>query len=104
MRKENRLKWSDEQLQTITEFAELFFTPKEIAIVLQKAGEEFLLDMQDETSEAAQAFQRGRLMVKASVRKKLFLLASQGSSQAQALVLKLEQESDYKILKDEYDH
>lgn len=96
------MKWNEEQLKLVNDFAELYFTPKEIAVILQVDAEEFLLEMEDESSQASIAFLRGRLMAKASIRKKLFLLAGQGSSQAQALVLKLEQESELQIMREEH--
>lgn len=98
------MKLTNEQLQQVTDFAELLFTPAEVATIIGVPVLDFQIEQEKPESEVSAAFQRGRLLAKATIRKKLFTLAQQGSSQAQSLVLKLEQESESQMLRDEYEH
>ena len=97
------MKLNDEQLKEVTQFAELLFTPAEVATVVGVSVPEFISDMEMEEEPSTLAYNKGRLLAKASIRKKLFTLANQGSSQAQSLIIKMEQDSEQQKLRELYD-
>lgn len=75
---------SEEQKLKVEELAGLFFSPEDIAIVMQLNLDEFngpRFDMDDFNMP----FQRGKLIKEAEFRTKVFALASAGSSAAQLI-------------------
>ena len=80
------------ELKDLEEFASLFFSTPELAILLQQPLSYLKAEMQNPDSPVAAAIQRGRLLQEAKIRKSIIDLATQGSSPAQAIVLKLIQE------------
>jgi hypothetical protein len=74
-------------LNDITELAKLFFTPKQIAIILELDPDEFATRCNIEGTPEYSAFYRGQLISEKDLREKILLLASQGSSPAQSMAL-----------------
>jgi hypothetical protein len=85
-------------LSDITDLASLFFTPREIAIMLEMPADEFVAACQDENSEEYKAFQSGRLQSEVDLRKSIIKLAKSGSSPAQTMSMDLLKQSKIKIL------
>ena len=86
---------SEEVLTAIEDNARLFFTDKQIAIIVQIPYISFKAMAEDEDDPVHLALAKGRLMSEAEVRKSIFELATSGSSPAQQLALKYIQ--DHKI-------
>jgi hypothetical protein len=74
---------NDTDLKEVQELAELHFSRKEVATILG-------LDADlAESEEFEKAFETGRLLCDAQLRRAIFKLAKQGSSPAQNLALKI---------------
>ncbi len=69
--------------------AGFFFVPDEIAIVLGVDAVALEDALDDETSPAYRAYQRGKLKSKLELRKSILTLAKQGSGPAQTLAIRL---------------
>ena len=69
--------------------ASLLFLPEEIAIILEVDVADFDDALQDETSPAYRAYQKGKLSTKMALRKTIITQAKQGSSPAQTMALRI---------------
>ncbi len=87
-----------EDLQQIEALAALFFTPKEIAVMLEIKQKEMAEAIDDEDNDVYRAFQGGRLQSEADLRKSIVKLAKSGSSPAQTMSLDLLTKSKIKML------
>ena len=76
-------------LSDLESYSALMFTRGEIAVIMEVDQNELSDLLMDKQSPAYKAFQRGRLKREAELRKGIFDLASNGSSPAQTLALKL---------------
>lgn len=74
------------KLDNITNWASLYFTPKEICILEELDFEEFEIRFVAEADEVYKAYQKGALKAEAERRIKIKKLANDGSSQAQTLI------------------
>jgi hypothetical protein len=83
---ENKPKTRDEEIEF---FASLFFTKKEVLVIVDGSDDPFL---------------RGRLRSEAELRESVFALAKSGSGPAQMAALKYIQEMKIKELDEETDH
>jgi hypothetical protein len=81
------MQYDEEKLKEIEEFAELQFTPDEVAVIVGIDAGEFMAEMMDERGEIAVAYNRGRLRAEAEVRQSILRLAKQGSTPAQKQIL-----------------
>ena len=79
--------YSSEDLAAISTYGEVFFTPKEIAIILQLNMQDFIDDCRDINHEAHAAYMKGTLLSEAKIRKSIINLAISGSTPAQNLSL-----------------
>lgn len=89
--------YSDEILQQVRELAKLFFTPKEIAIILE-LDDFFGMQCLDESSPAYKAYMAGKLQSEMELRKNILQLANSGSSPAQTMALDMLKQTNLKIL------
>jgi hypothetical protein len=80
---------SEQELIQVKELARHFFSPREIAIFLQKDIGEFTLACDDEHSPIFFQYQGGVLQTKYEVNKQVLQLANSGSSPAQTMALQL---------------
>ncbi len=80
---------SEELLKDAQEWAELFFTNEELAMLLDMSPSEIRLALEDVDNPLGCAIKRGRLLSEAELRKSILLLAKRGSSPAQATALQL---------------
>jgi hypothetical protein len=87
-----------EDLKEIERLAELFFTPKEIAIMLEVSTDDILSAIADENSEVYRSFYSGRLQSEVELRRSVVKLAKSGSSPAQTMALDLLNKSKVKML------
>ncbi len=82
-----------EELKELESFAALFFTLQELAIIMQVEEAALKSELRKPDSVIGAAIQRGRLLQEAKLRQSIIDLATQGSSPAQAIVLKIIQEA-----------
>lgn len=90
--------FSDEEIATTEELARLFFTPREIALMLQVSFDDVQTQMDAATGPIYEAFQRGRLQSEVDLRKGILQLAKAGSSPAQTMAMGLLNKSTAKML------
>jgi hypothetical protein len=80
---------SDETLAEIGQMAELQFSNDEIALIVGLPHVEMRIAMDDHSSPVYEKVMAGRLRNEAELRKVIIKLSKQGSSPAQALLLKM---------------
>lgn len=80
---------SKEQLKQVTEWAQMLFTPEEIAIVLQVEVHALQSSIESRQGEAYAAYKRGQLLTIGKIRKAIIELAESGSSPAQTLAMSM---------------
>lgn len=84
---------SSEQLQELEQNARLQFSISECAIILGYDQNEFAKLFENKKSPALKAYERGRLLASAEIRKAVFTQAKNGSSPAQKQMITLIQEA-----------
>lgn len=88
-----------EDLKLVEELASYFFTPREIAVMIEVDPEGFIYAIEyPEGSQIATAFLKGRLQNEMELRKSIIKLAKAGSSPAQTMSLDLLNKSRVKML------
>ncbi len=76
-------------LEEIKKFSGWFYTPREIAIILE-IDVEFMIDAcQEEGNQLHQAFYAGQLISESELRSSILKLAKSGSSPAQTMALEM---------------
>lgn len=88
---------TEQDLQEIRINAELFFTPKEIAIMLEIDTVSFVEAVHEEGTDVYKAFYGGRLQSEVDLRKSIIKLAKSGSSPAQTMALDMFKQSKIKL-------
>lgn len=88
---------NNETLQEIRTLAGLFYTPKEVCMMLDLDKKTFAAGLINDDSEIYNAFYGGRLQADMKFREKVIALANLGSSPAQTLVAKLIESSQIKM-------
>lgn len=83
------MRLSNEQLKEIGQWAELLFSPKEIATVMELDECDVLREYNDESSVIYKCVQRGKLKTEGEVRKSILQLAKDGSASAQEQAMKI---------------
>lgn len=89
---------TEEDLKLIEELASYFFTPREIAIMVEMDPDNVMDLMCAQGNEFYTAFQRGKLQSEMELRKSIIRLARAGSSPAQTMSLDLLNKSNAKML------
>jgi len=90
---------TDEQAEEIKRLSALFFTPREISIMLEISPVHlFVLECENESSKYFEAFYSGRLQSEVDLRKSIIKLATSGSSPAQTMALDLLNKSKLKMI------
>ena len=74
-----------EQLKQIEEMAQALMTPEEIAVLLGLDTRKFVYQVQKKESEEFKAYNKGRLLTKLELRRKVIMLAKASSPQAEVL-------------------
>jgi len=92
------LRISEKDFELIEELASYFFTPREIAVIVEVNPDQFIAAMDNEDSRIYQVFQKGRLQSEMELRKSIIKLARAGSSPAQTMSLDLLNKSKMKML------
>ncbi len=87
------MNYTQEELQTIEDMAALFYSYKDIAIVLEVDVEEFKAQMRLEESDAYSRYQKGWITSDMSIRKSLLESAINGSSPAQMMLMELNKDN-----------
>ena len=83
------MKLTSDQLAEVENLASFFFSPDEIAIVVDLDMADLEDELLDDTSEVYRAYKRGLLKSKLELRKSILTLAKQGSGPAQTLALRV---------------
>jgi hypothetical protein len=83
------MKLTSQQLQQVEELASYFFSPEEVAIVLDVNSDELAIELFDQHSAVYKAYQRGKLKSKLELRKSILTLSKQGSWPAQTLAMRI---------------
>ena len=83
------MEFTEKELQTIEELASLFFSLKDIAIVLEKNPEEFISIINLEEGIAYSMYKKGWIASEIEIRKSLMESATNGSSPAQEMMLEI---------------
>ena len=93
------LQYSNDILIQITELAALFFTPREVAMMLEIDIDQFVMECDlTPNGKGYIAFHSGRLQSEVDIRKSILKLAKSGSSPAQTMVLDILQKSKVKMI------
>ena len=87
------MNYTADELQTIEDMAALFYSYKDIAIVLEVNVEEFKALMRLEEGNAYSRYQKGWITSDMSIRKSLLESAVNGSSPAQMMLMELNKEN-----------
>lgn len=77
---------SEEQLKQVQEYASLFLTIDEIAILLEIDFSDLKKAVCSKTNSAYKAYNKGKLLTKIELRKNVIKMAKHGSPQAELLV------------------
>ena len=85
---------TEDELKEVENFASLWFSPKEIAVILDKEFDEMKAD-----SSFQRYYDSGKLKSHAEMRKAIKKLALHGSSPAQTLAMKMIEHQNIKDLK-----
>lgn len=89
---------TQEELLQVEELAQLYFTPKEISVMLEIKYAEVKDTIENEEGNFYEAFMRGRLQSETDLRKSIMMLAKAGSSPAQTMAMDLLNKSKAKML------
>jgi len=89
---------TDKDFEDIKNMAELFFTPREIALMMEVSCEIFIDECANPDTKLFNAFQSGRLQSELDLRKSIIKLAKSGSSPAQTMAMDLLNKSTLKML------
>ena len=93
------LQYSNDTLKQITELAALFFTPREVAMMLELDIDLFVMECElSPDGKGYLAFHSGRLQSEVDLRKSIMKLAKSGSSPAQTMVLDILLKSKVKMI------
>lgn len=87
-----------EELAEVESLAGLFFSPREISVMMELDVEEIFLQLDTCDGRFYRAFQKGRLQNEVDLRKAIFQLARAGSSPAQTMAMDLLKKSKAKML------
>ena len=83
------MNYTDEELQSIEDMAALFFSLKDIAIILEKDVEDFTAEINLEEGLAYSRYKKGWIGAEIEVRKSIMESAINGSSPAQVMILEM---------------
>jgi len=85
-------------LEEIQKLAGLFYTPREIAIILQLIPEDFITLCNEEGCPIYNSFHAGRLLSETELRTSIIKLAKSGSSPAQTMAMNMLMNSKIKLI------
>jgi hypothetical protein len=89
---------TDSDLKEIQKLAGLFFTPKEIAVMLEMNPTAFYSACNVEGNDIYNAFTGGRLQGEVDLRESIMKMAKAGSSPAQTMALDMLKQSKLKLM------
>lgn len=89
---------TEQESAEIVNLSALFFSPREISIMLELDPEQVLEEMDRNKGTFYRSFQKGRLQSEVDLRKAIMQLARAGSSPAQTMAMNLFKESNAKML------
>lgn len=81
--------YTKEELDAIEENAGYFFSPTEIACIIEKEANRFLIDYKDNRDGVKDKYNRGYFLAQAKIRKGLIELANKGSNTAISDTMKI---------------
>lgn len=80
------MNFSEEELKQVEEYAGLFLTWEDIAVLLEKEISEFQEEFKNKNSQLFRAYRRGQAIKKRDIRRPVIKMAEHGSPQAELLV------------------
>jgi hypothetical protein len=86
---------NNDKLKYIEEYSALFFSPADIAILIDENIDDFIDKIADKSSPESKAYYKAKLIAKSEVRKQILKLAKHGSPQAEDLVIKFISQQDF---------
>lgn len=89
---------TEQQLQQITDLAGLFFTPRQIAVIMELPAVVLITGAEIDSSPVYKAFWAGRLKEEFNIRTKIKKLAESGSSPAQTMMMDIINDSRIKMM------
>jgi hypothetical protein len=93
-----RIHLTNEELAEVTSLAAVFFTPKEIAVILKQPVDLFEDECKEHATQAGLAFWTGWLQSEYEQRKAIVSLAKSGSSPAQTMVQEMIKQGKLKMI------
>ncbi|TLX73709.1 hypothetical protein E9993_14725 [Labilibacter sediminis] len=84
---------NEEQIDTIEQMAELFYSPEEIAINIEVKSDELTAELHVDDSNVRAAYLRGWLKGDISLRKGIAQAAANGSNPAQQMMREIQKEN-----------
>lgn len=84
--------------EEITSLAALFFTPRDISIMLELPAEQFIRECENTDSPVYLAFYKGRLQAEVDLRTSIMKMAKAGSGPAQTMAMDLLNKSKVNML------
>lgn len=85
----NSENYTKEELDAIEENAGYFFSPSEIACIIEKEANRFLIDYKENKDGVKTKYNRGYFLAQAKIRKGLIDLANKGSNTAISDTMKI---------------
>ncbi len=95
--------FSQEEIATICECANMGFSLEQTAIVLQVSFDDFLTEYNDKDSDVRKSYDLGYLKSRLELNRKINALAQNGSAAAQSEMRKIQSEQDIKNFMDSLD-
>ena len=90
---------SEQQLVEVEKWAELLFSPQEIAAILEVDAKLFCKQIKIKTGPVYRSFIKGKLITEAALRQATLTFAKQGSVPALSASLKFREEQNTSMLK-----
>lgn len=91
-----------EQIKELEELAGALMPLEHVATILGVSLEQLCIELENENSEAYRAYNKGKLMTIVANNTKVISLAKQGSSPAEMMVKKMEQDLTLKQIENGY--
>lgn len=79
---------SEEQLKAISDYAGLFLTPEEIAVLLDMDVQQFMAEIKSKKGLVYIHYMKGKTLAKKEIRENVLKMARHGSPQAEELAEK----------------
>ena len=93
------MKLDEKQLKEVEQFAEWFFTPQEIALIMEVDETQFKKELRNPASPVRKSFMTGKYRTEAVMRQRAIQFMKQGSTPALSETIKMSQRQNTALLK-----